>query len=591
MKYRPPRLDAPPIYTTGPNPHIAEFVKAAPTSASVIRSELPRQIVARKTSPAYRAHSYHTKVPPEGIVPFIERYTAAGAVVLDPFCGSGMTGVAALKTGRRAVLLDLSPAATFIAANYCIPTDPRLLRQEAERVLEAVEDELAPLYTTRCRTCGGDARIALTVWSERYHCPCGNDFALWDVARKGRRVAGEARCPRCGRSGRRGQWDTLEPAPVLVRYDCQAGCGRGEEKPDSRDIETARRAAEGWDSRAPYPRTAIPTRGDEIARVHKRGISRVDQLFTRRNLRAIATLWQAVETTRGLRCRRQLFFCLTGAMPRASRTNKFIPALGLAPGPILGTMYIPGLHPEVNVLALFRRKVRDAARYYEWLGENHDPERSVRVSTQSATDLGNIPSGSIDYVFTDPPFGANIAYSELNLLWEAWLGRRIEATDEAVVSRTQGKTIADYRDLMAAAFREVRRVLRPEGRFSVVFHNASGEVWRALQDALDAAGFGVESVVVFDKGPNQSFKQFTTDGAVTHDLVVTCVGDSGRRLRRDATEAEVAEFLCALDERARADGPRRLYSAAVAHFLTEGLRVPVGFKEFRRLLKETPLDD
>lgn len=72
-------------------------------------------IVAKKTSVAYRAHSYHTKVPPEGIQKLIEHYTAPGERVVDPFCGSGMTGVAAMATGRHATLSDLSPAACHIA--------------------------------------------------------------------------------------------------------------------------------------------------------------------------------------------------------------------------------------------------------------------------------------------------------------------------------------------------------------------------------------------------------------------------------------------------------------------------------------------
>jgi adenine-specific DNA methylase len=206
--------------------------------------------------------------------------------------------------------------------------------------------------------------------------------------------------------------------------------------------------------------------------------------------------------------------------------------------------------------------------------------------------LSNIPSASIDYAFTDPPFGSNIAYSELNLLWESWLGVRTHVPDEAIVSRTQRKSVDDYQGMMAAAFREVRRVLKRGARFSIVFHNASGEVWRALQSAIAAAGLGVESAVVFDKGPNQSFKQFTAAGAVTHDLVVTCTRAScGRRVptprSKAASEADVAAFLLgAVADPAGTRDPRRLYSLAIAHFLLQGARVPVGFKAFRRLLAQ-----
>ena len=587
-RYGPPKLDQPPAYTTEANPSIEAFVAKRKRRTRRTRAEAPEDIVASKATSAYRAHSYHTKVPPEGIVPFIDHHSQPGDVVLDPFCGSGMTGVAALQMGRRAVLIDLSPAATFIAASYCLPCDPTLLRREAARVLDTVRHTLEPFYTTRCRQCSGPAPIRFTVWSDRYQCPdCAEAFALWDVARDERKVRGMVRCPGCGREGQRGDWTLLGPVPVLIKYKCPHGCGSQQAAPDEADIETARQAdSGGWDRHVAYPRTPIPTRGDEIARVHKRGISRVDQLFTRRNLRAIATLWDAVGSLPDLACRRQLFFALTGSMPRASRTNKYIPALGVAPGPILGTMYIPGFHPEINVLALFERKVNDAARYYQGLAAGQ-PDDAVRISTQSAAGLGNIPDRSIDYAFTDPPFGSNIAYSELNLLWESWLGVRTDVAEEAIVSRTQHKSVDDYCGLMARSFAEVRRVLKPGGRFSIVFHNASGDVWRALQDAIDAAGLSVESAVTFDKGPNQSFKQFTTQGAVTHDLVVTCGrGVSAPRLPSETTEAHVLAFLrdALATEKGKKPDARKLYSAAIAHFLVAGLRVPVGFAEFRRLL-------
>jgi DNA modification methylase len=120
-----------------------------------------------KNDPIYNVHSYHTKVPPRGIVPYILHYTEPGDLVLDPFCGSGMTGVATLMCAnppadlleqfpelkervglRRAVLNDLSPAACHIAYNYTTPVDVGALKYEFERIQAAVEEEFARLYGT-----------------------------------------------------------------------------------------------------------------------------------------------------------------------------------------------------------------------------------------------------------------------------------------------------------------------------------------------------------------------------------------------------------------------------------------------------------
>jgi len=106
-----------------------------------------------KNDPIYNAHAYHTKVPPRSIIPYILHYTRPGDVVLDPFCGSGMTGVAAQmcanppkdlleqspelkdRVGPRACILnDLSPAACHIAYNYNTPVDADALRREFEGV-------------------------------------------------------------------------------------------------------------------------------------------------------------------------------------------------------------------------------------------------------------------------------------------------------------------------------------------------------------------------------------------------------------------------------------------------------------------------
>lgn len=140
-------------------------------------------VKAGKNTAIYNAHSYHTKVPPQGIVPYIEHYTEPGDLVLDPFCGSGMTGVAALLSGRHAVLNDLSPAAVHIARNYCTPVDVDALRAEFERIKAAVQEEFDWLYGTTCDRCHGPATIQYTIWSDVFACDrCGEALVLWDVA-------------------------------------------------------------------------------------------------------------------------------------------------------------------------------------------------------------------------------------------------------------------------------------------------------------------------------------------------------------------------------------------------------------------------
>jgi hypothetical protein len=118
---------------TGLSDFIQQYVTPYdPDSDTYRRPPFAQPVKAGKNSPIYNAHSYHTKVPPEGIVPYIEHYTDPGDLILDPFCGSGMTGVAALLTGRHAILNDLSPAAVHIARNYTTPVEQRVIEQVAD---------------------------------------------------------------------------------------------------------------------------------------------------------------------------------------------------------------------------------------------------------------------------------------------------------------------------------------------------------------------------------------------------------------------------------------------------------------------------
>jgi hypothetical protein len=143
----------------------------------------------------------------------------------------------------------------------------------------------------------------------------------------------------------------------------------------------------------------------------------------------------------------------------------------------------------------------------------------VCISTNSSTKA-LAPASSIDYIFTDPPFGGNLNYSELSFLWEAWLKVVTNQKNEAIINDVQQKGLAEYQNLMTQCFSEYYRVLKPGRWMTVEFHNSQNAVWNAIQESLQRSGFVIADVRTLDK-QQSSFKQVTTTSAVKQDLVIS----------------------------------------------------------------------
>lgn len=224
------------------------------------------------------------------------------------------------------------------------------------------------------------------------------------------------------------------------------------------------------------------------------------------------------------------------------------------------------------------------------------------VSTQSATLLGNILSGSLDYIFVDPPFGYNFDYSELNFFWEGFLKVRTAQPMEAIISSSQKKDLPEYSDLMRKCFLEFFRVLKPGRWMTVEFSNTQASVWNAIQTALQEAGFVVANVSALDK-QQMSFKAVTTTTAVKQDLVISAYKPNGgleeRFAKRGETEEGVWDFIKThlknlpvvkakggqLEPIAERD-PRILYDRMVAFYVGHSTLVPLSSAEFQVGLAE-----
>jgi len=592
-------------YAAQTNPRIRQFVRSHRTPDRPYNvGAFSRDISAGKNTYAYDAHTYHTKVPPEAIRQLVEYYTQSGDLVLDPFCGSGMTGVAALQSARKPILSDLSPAATFIAFNFLTPVASQKFMQAVNEVLTHTREEEVALYGTHCRTCRALVPMEYMVWSYGLLCQfCGKEFVLWDVARDEKesvresKVRSEFDCPHCGRHVAKRALRRTKLYPVQVGYRCcKSRLAESKAPPNEFDL-TVIGAAElaALENDLWYPAAEFPE-GVNTRQAIAHGLTSVDKLYTSRNLRAMARLWDIARRWPDEAISLKLMFTVTSLYQRVTKLSEFRFWGGSGN---IANYNVPMIFNEQNVFKVFRRKAKTIRDYMEtWPRDTTSP---FCISTQSATDLAQIPNDSLDYIFTDPPFGANINYSEMNYLWESWLDVFTDTTHEAIVNRVQGKTLDDYRGLIAQSLREMYRVLKPGRWLTLVFHNSAAAVWASIQQALHESGFSLVRTQALDK-QHGTFKQFVSANAVGYDLMLHCqksalvavpaMSSKAKPTSESALRAFVARTLAAkpdgfvvryLHVKRRAEFDyRKLYSLWLKELVEAGETIDLNFEEFRK---------
>jgi len=168
-------------------------------------------------------------------------------------------------------------------------------------------------------------------------------------------------------------------------------------------------------------------------------------------------------------------------------------------------LFIPHFQAELNPLKVLEGKFGDITSYFS---ANPFFATPAFVTTGPAQDMRWLCDSSVDFIFADPPFGRNIAYAELNVLWEAWLGRTTDVPKEAITFNGRKWGVESYAEKMRGAFREMFRVLKP-GRYSLIeFNNGDPELglFEHIKQAALAAGFQITNMMILDK-EHKSFNQ------------------------------------------------------------------------------------
>ncbi len=583
--------------------NLQDMLEARSRPARTVAEAFGGGISAGKNTYTYDAHTYHTKVPPQGISELLKYYLPEGGLVLDPFAGSGMTGVAARASGYDCILNELSPAACFIANRFTTFIEPEVFQAGVTAVLDAVGDIRQSIYTTTCRECSSPTEILYTVWSYRVTCSnCEHEFQLWDHCRQyGKRVRdhkilSEFPCPSCEQLLTKSRLRRTVAEAVQIGYKC---CGSRQQEvthvPDAADLEKIQLLeaspplAEGF-----YPMDKLPD-GVNLRQPKSHGLHSIDRFYTARNLIAMSHLWKTIHHVADVNLAAHLAFVFTSLYQRVTRLSEFRFWGGSGN---TARYNVPFIFNEANVFLTFARKARTIRDHLEATASHYTGQ--TVVVQNSATSLNYLPSETIDFIFTDPPFGANINYSDMNFLWEAWLGKYTDTTDEAIMNKAQGKDIEQYQQLMTTSFKEAYRVLRENHWMLVVFMNSSSQVWSALKQAIEDAGFYIVKADIFDKH-HATFKQLVSENTAGQDLVLHCLKPHHTlsvQQTEEHTERKdnVLHFLHGVDFSKRRNvylhtsreaevDFRTLYSEWIAQAIVQGIP-PIDFAEFRKVVEE-----
>lgn len=396
----------------------------------------------------HNLHKYWGKKPANIFSKCISFFSREGELVLDPFCGSGVTVIESVIAGRKAIGFDLNPFAVFLTESLLRGNQCEGIDAAMSNILAELTPQLGLFYGSHCALCGTEVVARSFGWqkteliSVRYHCPtCKKrlEHAPTDEDLKKAAIRHDVSCP-----------------DMEMHY--------------------------GW----------------EMQKLKRGNIKRFSDLFTSRNLLLLSRLWDSINRIEHDVCRRFLLLTFTANLAQASRMIADSKDNAGGPSWKINCYWLPSDWQELNVLHYFQNRLKRTKAALLELREllpKEATEYGSAIIHDSRKRFVALEDNSVDYILTDPPYGGEgIQYGELSMLWNLWLGYRQDLDAEVAFNPYRNKTEVDYAEGMKQVFAEAYRLLKPGRWMSVTFNNKDIKVWNSLISACKDNGF--ELVVV-----------------------------------------------------------------------------------------------
>jgi 16S rRNA G966 N2-methylase RsmD len=475
----------------------------------------------------YLMHKYWARKPHNVVGEYIEHYSKKGEIVLDPFAGSGVTAIEALKLGRKAIAIDIDPMATFITRMTLKPTNIKKLEKNFHQIEQKVKEQIENLYSMTCPDCGNPCQEVYVIWEDIIKCQsCNREIPFVDV-----KTEKNSYLCSCGSTLDTSQ--VVSEEPIEIGYYCETCLGKSDKrvrfqikKGNLGDDKNRLTEISGAEIPFWFPKDAKLTYSDGSQfkeGTHQDKRTTVRDLFTRRSIIALSILYHEINEIEDADIRDLMKLVFSSNLHNVSKLNPVHQPRwkkGQHPSTswIVHRYWIPPLRVELPIWFYFKerfnhilegkKETSKTIRYYKEAKSFEDLEQdsNLLISTQSALNLGGhparIPKESVDYVFADPPYGGSIQYGELSALWLSWLkgekndpSYEMKFDEEITINDAQRKDFNYYHKMLKASFEQVYNVLKSGRWLTVTFHNTDIRIYNSIIKAVVLAGFDLEKIV------------------------------------------------------------------------------------------------
>jgi DNA modification methylase len=527
-------------------------------------------IVPKTHPPMYLMHKYWARKPHNVVSEYIQKYSKAGEIIFDPFSGSGVTAVEAIKAGRKGVAIDLNPVSSFMTRCTAIPLEMGKFHECFTGLEKKCKEKINGFYETVCPRCKGRAFLAQSVWAKD---------KKEDKLEKVKKIWFE--CPACGK--------------------------KGEKKIEDFDLKIIKKT-ESTPIKHWYPKTRLAYNGNEFQEgTHDAQIDSIDKLFTKRNLRCLALLMSEIEKISNKKNREMMKFVFTSALEQTSKLNSIDMRAGrewMTRGWTIHRYWIPIGYLERNVWNCFEERFHKALRGKKQSNEiikNYNEadkfselqdSANIYIKTCNAMRMKEfIPPDSVDYIFTDPPYGGAIQYFELSTLWAAWLKFELDYEGEITVNRNQGKDFDFYHKMLMASFRQMYQILKAGKYLTVTFHSTEIKVWNSIIKAVVMVGFDLEKIIYQPPAMPSAKGQLQPYGSAVGDYYIRFKKPLKESLKTEKEMDLKTYEMDVIDSTRRIIGERgepTIYQHILNGIMADlqaGKNVPVGAKNIEEVLK------